>query len=143
MRMVEAIPKPNTKAIKRNMTILALDVAASASSPRKRPTQTALIDPFSDWRIEEPSVGKAKASKVGAIAPCVRSRRPVPGARGCAGFDESFAIPPPYRHSGESRNPRTSHLDGPSDGVPGPGFRRDDASPAAPAPPGTAPRPTP
>ena len=33
--------------------ILALDVAASASSPRKRPTQIALIEPFSDWRIEE------------------------------------------------------------------------------------------
>src|SRR4051812_5092434 len=82
MRMVEAIPNPNTKAIRRNMTMLALEVAASASSPRKRPTQTALIDPFRDCRIEEPSVGKAKASKVGAIRPEVRSRWPACGPRG-------------------------------------------------------------
>ena len=69
MRMVEAMPKPNTKAVSRNMTMLALDVAASASSPRKRPTQMALIVPFSDWRIEEASVGSAKASRVGPIGP--------------------------------------------------------------------------
>ena len=65
--MVVAIAKPKTKAVSRNMMMLALDVAASASSPRKRPTQIALIEPFSDWRIEEPSVGKAKASRVGPI----------------------------------------------------------------------------
>ena len=56
--------------------MLALDVAASAFSPRKRPTQIAFTVPFSDWRIEEMSVGSAKASKVLAIGPCVRSRPP-------------------------------------------------------------------
>ena len=44
--------------------MLALEVAASASSPRKRPTQMALTVPFSDWRIEQASVGSAKASRV-------------------------------------------------------------------------------
>ena len=39
--------------------MLALDVAASAPSPRKRPTQIALTVPFSDWRIDEASVGRA------------------------------------------------------------------------------------
>ena len=58
--------------ISRNMTMLALDVAASAFSPRKRPTQIALMVPFSDWRIEETSVGSAKMSRVGD-RPCVRS----------------------------------------------------------------------
>ena len=67
------MPKPNTKAVSRNMTMLALDVAASAPSPRKRPTQMALTVPFSDWRIELASVGRAKASRVLAIGPCVRS----------------------------------------------------------------------
>src|SRR4051812_10189923 len=75
MRMVEAIPKPNTKAVSRNITILALDVAASAPSPRKRPTQIALTVPFSDWRIDEASVGSAKASRVLPIAPSVRLPR--------------------------------------------------------------------
>src|SRR5436305_15279627 len=73
--MVEAIPKPNTKAVSRNMTMLALDVAASALSPRKRPTQMALIVPFSDWRIEDASVGSANASRVGPMLPWVRSPR--------------------------------------------------------------------
>ena len=49
--------------------MLALDVAASAPSPRKRPTQIALIVPFSDWRIEEASVGSANLSRVWPIAP--------------------------------------------------------------------------
>src|SRR5436305_798593 len=74
--MVEAIPKPNTKAVSRNITMLALDVAASAPSPRKRPTQMALIVPFSDWRIEDASVGRAKARRVLAIGPSVRLPRP-------------------------------------------------------------------
>ena len=56
--------------------MLALEVAASAPSPMNRPTQMALIVPFSDWRIEEASVGSAKASRVLAIGPWVRSPRP-------------------------------------------------------------------
>src|SRR3954469_21433954 len=91
MRMVEAIPNPKTNEVSRNITMLALDVAASALSPRKRPTQIALTVPFSDWRIELASVGRAKASRVLAIGPCVRSRprdallaiiRAVPALRG-------------------------------------------------------------
>src|SRR5256885_14522781 len=75
MRMVEAIPKPNTNEVSRNITMFELDVAASALSPRKRPTQIALIVPFSDWRIDDASVGSAKASRVGPMLPCVRSPR--------------------------------------------------------------------
>src|SRR4249919_2026542 len=78
IRMVEAMPKPNTNAFSRNITILALDVAASACSPRKRPTQMALIVPFNDWMIDEASVGRAKLSRVAPILPCVRSPRPPP-----------------------------------------------------------------
>ena len=63
------MPKPNTNEISRNMTILALDVAASAFSPRKRPTQIALTVPFSDWMIEEASVGSANLSRVGPMLP--------------------------------------------------------------------------
>ena len=67
--IVAAMPKPNTNAIRRNMTRLPLVVAASASSPRKLPTQIALTEPFSDCSTEEPSVGSAKASRVGPIGP--------------------------------------------------------------------------
>src|SRR5206468_13120130 len=76
MRMVEAMPNPNTNAVSRNITMLALEVAASAPSPRRRPTQIALMVPFSDWRIELASVGSAKASRVLAIGPSVRLPRP-------------------------------------------------------------------
>src|SRR5205085_12060099 len=48
----------------------------SSDLPMKRPTQMALIVPFSDWRIEEASVGSAKASRVLAIGPSVRLPRP-------------------------------------------------------------------
>src|SRR5947209_13590535 len=84
MRMVEAMPNPNTNAVSRNITMLALEVAASAPSPRSRPTQIALIVPFSDWRIEEASVGSANASRVLAIGPCVRSPRPRGAGRAAA-----------------------------------------------------------
>src|SRR6478672_8174002 len=90
------MPKPKTKAISRNMVILALEVAASACSPRKRPTQIALIEPFSDWRIEEMSVGTAKASKALPIGPCVRSMPPrAPGGR--LAMEAPLAAPPDNR----------------------------------------------
>ena len=57
-----------------NIKILPFAVAASASSPKNRPTQTALIEPFNDWRADDPSVGKANSSIVLAIDPSVRSR---------------------------------------------------------------------
>ncbi len=74
MSTVAAMPKPNTNDIKRNMMKLALKVDASAFSPRKRPIQIEFTVPFSDWRIEEMSVGMAKTSRVLPIAPWVRSR---------------------------------------------------------------------
>ena len=81
-RIVAAMPKPNTIPNIRNMMILALLVAASASSPRKRPTQIVLIEPLSDCRTFDPSVGSANASSVGAMAPDVRSR-PLRWGREC------------------------------------------------------------
>ena len=48
IRMAAAMLKPKTVENARNMIRLALVVAASARSPRKRPTQAALIDPFRD-----------------------------------------------------------------------------------------------
>ena len=74
IRIVVAIPNPNTAATSRNMMILALVVAASALCPRNCPIQTALIEPLSDCRIDEPSVGSANSRRVRAIGPSVRLR---------------------------------------------------------------------
>ena len=57
-----------------NIRMLPFAVAAKASSPKNRPTQMALIEPFNDWSIDEPKVGKANSSIVLAIEPVVRSR---------------------------------------------------------------------
>jgi hypothetical protein len=54
--------------------MLALDVAASASSPSRRPTQIALIEPFSDCSTFPARIGRENISSVGAIAPSVRLR---------------------------------------------------------------------
>jgi len=70
---VDAMPNPNTTENIRNMVMFALAVAASACAPRKRPTQMALIDPFSDWRMLDANVGMANSSNADAIGPCVRS----------------------------------------------------------------------
>ena len=56
-----------------NIKMLPFAVAASASSPKNRPTQTALIEPFNDCKADEPRVGKANSSMVLAIDPWVRS----------------------------------------------------------------------
>lgn len=57
-----------------NIKMLPFAVAASASSPKNRPTQTALIEPFNDCSADDPSVGRANRSIVLAIDPLVRSR---------------------------------------------------------------------
>ena len=76
----------------RNMTRFALEVAASAPSPRKRPTHTALIEPLSDWRMLPPSVGSANRTSVRVIGPRVRSWRPA--ARGGVAAGGAFMIDP-------------------------------------------------
>ena len=88
------MPKPNTVPSIRNMTRLALAVAVSAASPRKRPTQIELMDPFSDWSTEEPSVGSAKAISVAKIGPVVRSRPPCGPAGGTGASDRAIGSPP-------------------------------------------------
>ena len=79
--------------------MLALEVAASAPSPRKRPTQMALMVPFSDWRIEEASVGSANLSSVEPMPPWVRSPR--------AAFAMLEGLPSSLRHCGHSKRSRT------------------------------------
>ena len=57
--------------------MLALDVAASASSPRKRPTQIALIEPLSDWRTFDAKRRQREGEqRRGLIGPRCRSRLP-------------------------------------------------------------------
>src|SRR3546814_6069006 len=73
-RMVAAMPTPNTAPIRKNMMLLAFAVAVSASSPRKRPTQIALTEPFSDCRTLPPRIGNANTNSVRPIGPRVRSR---------------------------------------------------------------------
>jgi hypothetical protein len=46
-RMLAAIDRPNTPPSNRKSSVFALDVAVSAASPRKRPTQNAFTDAFS------------------------------------------------------------------------------------------------
>ena len=89
--------------------MLALDVAASAPSPRKRPTQIALTVPFSDWRIEEASVGSANSSRVAPMAPA-SGRRVRAAVCVChvvlrhAGLDPASALLPPPTRPAPSRS---------------------------------------
>ncbi len=70
---VDAMPKPNTTENIRNIVMFALAVAASACAPRNRPTQIALIDPFSDWSTLDARVGMANNSKDDAMGPFTKS----------------------------------------------------------------------
>ncbi len=74
MRMLAAMPMPNTEPIRKNMMLLALAAAVSAFSPRKRPTQTALTEPLSDWATLPPRIGNANSSRLRPMGPVVRSR---------------------------------------------------------------------
>ncbi len=69
------MPTPNITPSSSKSTMVALVVAVSASGPSKRPTQIALIEPFSDCSTLEPSTGSENINKVRAIGPCVRSMR--------------------------------------------------------------------
>ena len=75
------MPNPNVAANTRNITTLALAVAASALPPSIRPTQIALTVPFSDCSTLAISVGAQKRSSVPMIGPRVRSPWRLPGAR--------------------------------------------------------------
>ncbi|MNT65342.1 hypothetical protein D3C72_2033170 [compost metagenome] len=57
----------------KNMMLLALAVAVSAASPRKRPTQIAFTDPFSDWAMLPARIGNANRNRLRPIGPVVRS----------------------------------------------------------------------
>ncbi len=73
IRMVEAMPKPNTEPIRKNMMLLAFAVAVSAASPRKRPTQTAFTEPFSDCAMLPARIGRENSRRLRPIGPEVRS----------------------------------------------------------------------
>jgi hypothetical protein len=66
---VPAMPKPNDALSSRNMMMLALAVAASASSPISRPTQIELTVLESDWRMLLSSVGTLNSTRVRKIGP--------------------------------------------------------------------------
>ena len=83
MRTVAAMPNPNTSAKIRNMTMLALAVAARASLPIKRPTHTALIEALIVCSILPTSWGRANSSSVLTNGPFVRSPR-----RECGGLSD-------------------------------------------------------
>jgi len=74
MRMVAAIATPKAAPISRNMTVLALEVAVSAASPRKRPTQMEFTEPFSDCRMLADRIGSAKRNRPTGIEPSVSAR---------------------------------------------------------------------
>src|SRR3546814_6116079 len=59
------------------MIRLALVVAASARAPRKRPTHIELIEPLSDCRMFEPSIGNANNSRPRPTGPATRSIPPL------------------------------------------------------------------
>jgi hypothetical protein len=71
-RMVADIERPNTPPNRRNITLLALEVAASDASPRNRPTQTVLTEPFSVCRTFPNRIGSAKKMRPRLRDPSVR-----------------------------------------------------------------------
>ncbi len=73
IRMVAAMPMPNTEPIRKNMMLLALAVAVSAASPRNRPTQIAFTDPLSDWAMLPARIGSANRNRLRPMGPVVRS----------------------------------------------------------------------
>src|SRR3546814_652601 len=87
-----AIARPNTPANSRNMIRLALVVAASARAPRKRPTHIELIEPLSDCRMFEPSIGNANNSRPRPTGPATRSIPPL-----CAAVAAGFTATTPAR----------------------------------------------
>src|SRR5579863_3441679 len=71
MRMVAAIATPKAAPISRNITVLALEVAVSAASPRKRPTQMEFTEALSDCRMLANRIGSVNLNSPRAIGPSV------------------------------------------------------------------------
>ena len=74
MRIVAASATPNAAPISRNITTLAFEVAVSAASPRKRPTQMELTEPLSDCSTFASRIGSANLNSPMGIEPSVRVR---------------------------------------------------------------------
>ena len=70
---VVAIPNPKTVPNAKNISVLALAVAASAFSPSSRPTHTVLIEPLMVWAMLAISAGIANTTSARRIGPLVRS----------------------------------------------------------------------
>jgi hypothetical protein len=71
MSMVAASARPNAVPMSRNITLLAFEVAASAASPRKRPTQTEFTEALSDCRMLVKRIGSANLNRPTRIDPSV------------------------------------------------------------------------
>ena len=63
MRMVAASATPKAAPISRNITVLALEVAVSAASPRPRPTQIEFTEPLSDCSTFANRMGSANRNR--------------------------------------------------------------------------------
>ncbi|SOY58763.1 hypothetical protein CBM2585_B10029 [Cupriavidus taiwanensis] len=97
--MVLAMLMPNTTPSRKNRMMLALEVAVSAASPRKRPTQTELMEAFSDCRMLLPSTGSENSSKVRPIGPVVSLASGFMGRRE-AEIRPVYSCPPlVYKHA--------------------------------------------
>src|SRR5215472_13260455 len=73
-RIVAASATPKAAPIRRNITVLALEVAVSAASPRKRPTHTEFTEPFRDCSTLANRIGRANLYSVTGIDPSVSAR---------------------------------------------------------------------
>jgi len=71
-RMTDAIEMPKLRLIRKNIRKFALDVAARAVSPSRRPTQIALMEPFNVCSTLPSRIGSEKTNSVLAIGPSVR-----------------------------------------------------------------------
>ena len=74
MSMVAASAMPKAAPMSRNMTVLALEVAVSAASPRKRPTQIEFTEPLSDCRMFANRIGRENLNRPTGIEPSVSER---------------------------------------------------------------------
>src|SRR5215813_4391533 len=79
--MVAAIATPNAAPIRRNITVLATEVAVSAASPRTRPTQIEFTEPFRDCRMLANRMGSANRTNPRLIEPSVKERGRCMGTR--------------------------------------------------------------
>ena len=79
---------PKAAPISRNITVLAFEVAVSAASPRKRPTQMEFTEPFRDCRTFANRIGQRELEQTatdGAFGEGARALHRRKGAEASSG----------------------------------------------------------